>query len=193
MSIRNLVVVMALGLIAAKATASPVVIPAKTPDGITETRANIALNAGTRITCDETTTDENTGNDVRLAHIVINFGADGKATAIQITRPKTAQVRALNTTFTKANSREFTHDYSEGNIESDEGQPKQYAYNISQVEVVHAKAAGISMTLALFDHLYAGIPGSTLAISQGENIDIGGNSGEAMVICKQTKLPKTSK
>lgn len=189
MSIRILSAIIAMNLVAAVASATTYTVPSKNPEELGLSKVSIAGNAGGQISCEESTIDENTGNDINLAKITIDFGVDGKASRVQIVRPKTKQISALNLTFTKANAVKFTHTVDEGTLESGEGEPKQYSFNISEVETIHVESKKTSMTLALFDHLYAGIPGSTLAISQGDTLDIGGNSGDAMVICKWTKKP----
>ncbi|MES2963421.1 MAG: hypothetical protein V4760_05990 [Bdellovibrionota bacterium] len=153
--------------------------------------AQSAKNAGKTIVCQELGFHDETGEDVPLANIQIHLGAQGKAERVVVKRPKTDELAAIRaTTLTLANAK-ISHSIDKNDSEIDDvsgkqildpetGRP-QYKWNIEDVETINAKAGDLSVTVLINDHLYAGRPGSVIAISKGDKFVI--SSGQGMVGC----------
>jgi hypothetical protein len=153
--------------------------------------AQSVKNAGKTIVCEEFGFDEETGEDKPLAKITIHLGANGKADRMDVVRPKTNEFEAVRKTFTLANAK-IKHAIEKNDTEINEEtgeqildpvtKKPQYKWNIEDVEVINGKdASGLSVTALINDHLYAGRPGSVVAISKGDKIVI--SSGQGMVGC----------
>lgn len=152
--------------------------------------AQSAKNAGKQIVCQELGMDEETGEDVPLALMTIRLGKDGKAASVTLVRPKTSDMPAINAIFVAANA-PINHRVEKNDVEIDEvsGQPLpdpqtgklQYKWGIEDVEAISVKNAKLSATVLINEHLYAGRPGSVIAITMGDRLLI--SSGQGTVTC----------
>lgn len=147
--------------------------------------AQSPANAGKQIVCQEDGFDENTGEDVTLGRLTITLGKDGKAVSAQLIRPKHGDMPAINALFVSANApinhrvekNDFEIDEVSNEPVLDEAGKKQYKFGIENVEAISLKNSKLSATILINDHLYAGRPGSVLAITMGDKLAISAEEG----------------
>ncbi len=146
--------------------------------------------AGRGLRCIETVMDDE-GNDVTLANVVVRFGADGKASQVRVTRPKTVNFPAVNETLTPKDSK-IADVIRPGVIEGVDEETKEnyYSYGISEFQEIRAQRGDFSISIAVDDHMYVGVYGSTVILKKGA-VSVKGldspDSGDAMVSCKVTR------
>lgn len=147
--------------------------------------AQSAANAGKTIVCQEDGFDDKTGEDVALGKMTIRLGKDGKATSVQLVRPKNGDLPAINALFVASNApinhrvekNDFEYDEVSGEPTLDEKGQKHYKWGIENVEAISVKNAKLSATVLINEHLYAGRPGSVLAITMGDKLVISSEQG----------------